>query len=257
MSVLFQTKGIVLSRRDHKEVDRWYSVFTKEHGKIDFLARGGHKPLAKLTPHLEAIAEVELLLVNGRYYETVAGVDRTRSFSKIYKDLNRLTLAQNAFHLVHMGTRPYEVDEVLYDVLIQWLNFLESLPEISQERSAYLLGAFTMKLIAIFGYRPELHRCLQCKSGIEQGKYLWHALKGGVVCQKCVRDHEEQYFSARPMADETLKLIRFALIESFEHQLRPHLSGEHLASFHEAIESLIISHFPTIPATSLRTACAV
>ena len=74
MSLLYQTTGIVLSRRDHKEVDRWYSVYTPDKGKVEFLARGGHKPLAKLTPHLEMAAVVDLLLVHGRAYQILAGV---------------------------------------------------------------------------------------------------------------------------------------------------------------------------------------
>ena len=257
MSALFRVQGIILGRHDHKEVDRWYSVFTKEHGRIDFLAKGGHKPLAKLTPHLETIAEVDLLLINGRHYEIIANVERLKAYTKIHKDLQKLILAQNALSLVALGTHPYETDPVLYEVLTHWLGFLEKLSTVSQERSAYLLGVFAIKLLAIFGYRPELHGCLQCKKGIEQGEYLWHALKGGVICKKCVCDHKEQYFSARSMTDETLKLIRFALAESFEEQLKPHLSGESLMNFHEAIESLIISHFPSIPAISLRGSCIV
>ena len=80
MSHLFKTTGIVLSQRDYKEYDKWYSVFTRDRGKVRFLARGGHKPLAKLTPHLEMASEVELLLVNGRLYHTVAGVEKKSHF---------------------------------------------------------------------------------------------------------------------------------------------------------------------------------
>ena len=132
MSVLYRAKGIVLARCDHKEVDRFYSVFTKEHGKIQFLARGGHKSLAKLTPHLESIAEVELLLVRGRYFDTVAGVDRIRRF-KLDKGLQKQVLAQHALHLVDMGTKEWESDEILYSVLSDWLHFLATIPELEKD----------------------------------------------------------------------------------------------------------------------------
>lgn len=257
MSTLYHATGIVLSRRDHKEVDRWYSVFTKEHGKIELLARGGHKPLAKLTPHLESVAEVDLHIVRGRYYDTVAGVERRRNFPFLSTDLTRLSLTQGAFHLVDIGIKPHETDEVLYGVLEHWLDFLEKGGDLSTERSAYLLSSFALKLISLFGYRPELHRCLQCKNGIQEKSYRWHALKGGVICDGCLRKYEDQYFSARPIGDEALKLLRFAMSEGFHEQLRPHLPGEALGQFHEAVESLIISHFPTIPASSLRAACTI
>ena len=72
-----------------------------------------------------------------------------------------------------------------------------------------------------------------------------------------MQSDEEQFFSAREIVDDSLKLIRFALGESFEDQLKPHLKSDALLGFHEALESLIISHFPTIPAVSVRSACAL
>lgn len=257
MSLLYQTKGIVLSKRDHKEVDRWYSVYTPDKGKVEFLARGGHKPLAKLTPHLEMVAEVELLLVYGRYYQTVAGVDRRRAFSGLYGDLTKLTLAHNALHLLDIGTKPHEADIGLYELLTGWLDFLEKAPELTQSRSSFLLGVFTLKLIALIGYRPELVHCLSCRKKLEQEQFRWHAIRGGVVCHNCVQIDQEQWFSARQLSGSALKLLRHGISESFENQLRIHLSGADLLAFHEAVESLIIAHFPTIPASSLRASCSV
>jgi DNA repair protein RecO (recombination protein O) len=257
MSLIYQTTGIVLSRRDYREADRWYCVFTPDKGKVEFLARGGSKLLAKLTPHLEMIAEVDLLLIFGRHYQTVAGVDRLRSFKGIYNDISKLTLAHNAMHLLDIGTRPEETDANLYDLLLKWLTFLETSPSVSRERAAFLTGSFALKLLALIGYRPELSWCLACRLSVTSGAFNWHALKGGVVCKSCVRIDEQQWFAARSMTDSTLKLVRHALSESFESQLRVHLSGEDIKGFHEATESLIISHLPTIPASSLRASCAV
>ncbi|MBI4437907.1 DNA repair protein RecO [Candidatus Uhrbacteria bacterium] len=256
-TVLSQTTGIVLSHRDHREADRWYSVFTPDRGKVEFLARGGHKPLAKLTPHLEMVAVVELMLVHGRAYQIVAGVERRRAFARIYDDLQKLTLAQNGLHLVDIGTREQEADPHLFELLVSWLSFLNDQASMTTERAGFLLGAFALKLMALIGYRPELALCLSCRAVIVEAQYRWHALKGGVVCQACVARDQEQWFAARAMGDGTLKLLRLGLEEPFVVHLRPHLLGVDLAGFHEALESLMISHFPTIPASSLRAACAV
>ncbi|MFA4844965.1 MAG: DNA repair protein RecO [Patescibacteria group bacterium] len=257
MSVLSHTTGIVLSHRDHREADRWYSVFTPDRGKVEFLARGGHKPLAKLTPHLELVAVVELMLVHGRAYQIVIGVERRRSFAHIYDNLQKLTLAQNGLHLVDIGTRAQEADSHIFALLEDWLAFLNENTVLTTERAGFLLGAFVLKLMTLIGYRPELSRCLGCRASIVQGSYRWHALKGGVVCDACVSREQEQWFSAREIRDGTLKLLRFGIEEPFDSHLRPHLHGEDLGGFHEAVESLIISHFPMIPASSLRAACAV
>ncbi|NQV89991.1 DNA repair protein RecO [Candidatus Uhrbacteria bacterium] len=257
MSVIYQTTGIVLSRRDHKESDRWYCVYTPDNGKVEFLARGGHKALAKLTPHLEMVAIVDLMLVHGRAYQIVAGVDRLQAFTSIYTDLPKLVLAQNALHLVDIGTRADESDGQIYTLLLDWLTFLNDETQISRERAGFLLGGFALKLLMLVGYRPELSHCLACRESIVSGQYQWHGLKGGVVCLNCVQRDQQQWFTARPMTDEVLKLIRFGLGATFEASLRPRLRAEDLEGFHESVESLMISHFPVIPASSLRSACGV
>lgn len=257
MASLYHATGVVLSRRDHREADRWYSVLTREHGKVDFLARGGHKMLAKLTPHLEMPAIVDFHVVNGRQSDTVAGTDRRRAYPNVYSDLSRLVLVQNALHLTDVGTRPQEPDGDLYELLVSWLETVNDAPALTAERSGFLLGSYALKLLAVIGYRPELTRCLGCKAPIVSGAYRWHALKGGVVCRGCVERDNEQWFAARALSDEALKLIRFGLGEPLAAQLRPHLAGELLEEYHEAVESLMVSHFPVIPANSLRAACAL
>lgn len=256
MSSLYSTTGIILSRRDFREADRLYSVFTRSHGKVEFIARGGHKPLAKLTPHLEMAAEVELLLVDGRTFQTVAGVERQRRFMDPSVDLSRLLLIQNSLSLVDLALRPNERDPILYDLIVDWLVFVADVGTLSDERSAFLLGSFLLKLMSICGYRPELSICLACRRMVEPGSFRWHALKGGVVCEDCGIKNEEQWFNARRIDDGTLKLIRFALTESFKSQLRPTLTGQDMEHFHETLESYLITHFPVIPAVSIRTACA-
>ncbi|MBI4713918.1 DNA repair protein RecO [Candidatus Uhrbacteria bacterium] len=257
MSSLYSTTAIILSRRDFRETDRWYTALTPEFGKIEFVARGGHKSLAKLTPHLEMISEVELLLVRGRQYQIVAGTERRRAFFGLHERLSQLTLARSALHLVDSATKPLESDSVLYELLEQWLEFLCCTESISNERAGFLLGSFTLKLMDVCGYRPELRLCVSCHRSIEQNSYLWHALRGGVVCESCTRTNQQAWFSARTISDEALKLVRFALHEPFSEQMRPRLESEHLESFHEVLESFIISHFPIIPAVSLRTACSI
>lgn len=255
MATLYHTTGIVLSRRDRGEADRWYSVLTREHGKVEMLARGGHKILAKLTPHLEMPAVVHFLVVNGRQYDTIAGTNRMQAFPNVYTDLTCLNLVQTALYLTDIGMRPNEPEPNLVNLVENLLTTVNDAPAITRERAGFLLGAYALKLLSVIGYRPELVRCLACKTGIAPGSYRWHALKGGVVCRDCVERDQEQWFAARAMTDEALKLIRFSLSEPFPNQLRPQLSADHLAEFHDAVESLMISHFPVIPAKSLRSAC--
>lgn len=255
MSILYHTTGIVLSKRDWRESDCIYSILTREHGKVEIVGRGARKPLAKLAPHLEFCAEIDLLVVRGRAHETVAGAERKRSFIGLYEDLSKSLVAHHVLQLVDLGTQGREADRFLYDEVKNFLIFLHKAPGLTSERAAFLLSAFTLKLLALLGYRPELSFCLQCQEAIRPGEFHWHALKGGVVCHACVEAGNEQWFSARPLSDDALKLLRFALSERFADLLRPRLGGKVLSEYHDAVEGLLVAHFPTIPATTLRAAC--
>jgi DNA repair protein RecO (recombination protein O) len=257
MSTLFQTNGIVLSRRDHREHDRVYSVLTENHGKLSLQARGSRKIMAKLGPHLESFAVLDLLVVRGRAYDTIASVERLQAFHPICSDMNRLLLARQTLHLVDLATRQEEVELVLYQEVVKWLEFIQAIPKVSEERSGFLLAAFALKLLGITGYRPELINCLSCKCQIKSGQYKWHGLKGGVVCSNCVMVDNERWFAARNISDEALKLIRFALREAPAEFLKPSIPGAFLLEFHDLVESLLVCHFPTIPATTLRAASLV
>lgn len=257
MSTLFRTKGIVLGRRDHREVDRVYSILTEEHGKLSIQARGARKMQAKLSPHLESFGVLDLVVVRGRYYDTVAGVERLQAFHPIANELNKMLLTRQLLHLVDLGTRAEQTDPILYTEVIKWLEFIEAMPAVSSERSGFLLASFALKLLSISGYRPELGSCLSCRRSVTPDTFRWHALKGGIVCDNCCRTDEEQWFAAREISDEALKLVRFSMKEHPVELLKPAIEGKLLLEFHDLVESLLICHFPTIPATSLRVASVV
>ena len=69
-------------------------------------------------------------------------------------------------------------------------------------------------------------------------------------------DHE-RWFAARQISDDALKLVRFALHEQPDNFLKPTISGKLMLEFHDLVESLLVCHFPTIPATTLRVASLV
>ncbi|MEK9131125.1 MAG: recombination protein O N-terminal domain-containing protein, partial [Patescibacteria group bacterium] len=79
--------------RDHLEADRFYSVMTEGHGKLELRARGARKISAKLASHLEPFALCDLMVVRGRYGDIVAGVERLENYSSIRQDSEKMLLA--------------------------------------------------------------------------------------------------------------------------------------------------------------------
>lgn len=251
MSSTFRTNAIVLSSRDAYEADRYYSVLTAEHGKLELRARGARKISAKLSAHLEPFALCDLMIVRGRYGDIVAGVERLEAYPTIRNDADKMSLALQTLHLVDIGTKLRQEDQLLFSAVQGWMRFLNRAPSIDSERSAFISAGFMLKLLSTLGYRPELSRCVHCQKGIAPMGYMWHGLKGGVVCRDCTAHDPEQWFAARHIADDTLKLMRYAMISTFEDLLLVRLPGPLIPEFHDLVESLVIAHFPIIPALSI------
>ena len=182
-------------------------------------------------------------------------VERRQGYHRIYDNLSTSCLPKTVF-ISSTSVRAADQTDSYLRTAEQWLAFLDSDVPTSRERAGFLLSAFSLKLLALVGYRPELTHCLGCRQTIAPGSYQWHGLKGGVVCTNCTLVDQETWFAARPMADDALKLVRFGLEEGFASHLRPHLTSDALAGFHEATESLMISHFPVIRQL-IEAACAV
>ena len=257
MAALTITRGIVLSKYDFREADRLYSVFTRDHGKLELIGRGARKPLAKLASHLEFVCEADFFIVHGKTFETVAGVERQTLFSGIYEDTSKMVLTHQSLSCLDLLIKPKQVDGDLYVFLFEWLVFVDSCPVLRQERSGFLLAAFLGRCIAVLGHEPELYACLECRCSIASGSYAWHALRGGVVCRSCLDHHQEQWFSARGIQDDTLKLLRFILKHPFSDWLHPRLSSNILSEFHDIIESFLLTHTSLVPTVSLRDAICV
>jgi DNA repair protein RecO (recombination protein O) len=181
MATLSLVRGIVLSKRDWREADRLYCVYTKEYGKMEFLGRGARKPLAKLSPHLEFFSEADFLIVHGIFYETIAGVENRKSFLKIYEQITKTLLAHQSLSAIDRLISFRQSDIEFYFFLDEWLTFLQKCPPLSSTRANFFFSAFLLKSITLLGHKPEVVECLECREHLQSQKYQWHSLKGGVI----------------------------------------------------------------------------
>lgn len=250
MTRLFSTTGFVLRRRAHKEADRMYTVFSRELGKVDVLARGGRKPRAKLTPHLESFSSVELFLVDGKSGYTLAGSEVEERFV-FQGDVLRAGLLATSRHLVDLVTRWHQTDVFLFDQLRAWSRFCVDATWSHPVRASASAGAFALRLVRHAGYAPELNRCVVCRGGLHPDRLYWSSARGGVVCANCVRSEDSGWMKTRPLSVETLKLLRVLNDHPFEDLLKVELRGAVVEETQVLIDSLILAHFPVIPTVAV------
>ena len=239
-----KTYGIVLRVDPTREADRRYLVLTPDHGKVSFMGRGAQKGLAKLASHLEPFAVVDMEIIRGRRSTTVISVDRRETYRHLADQFERRLLTSSILHVVERYTREDDADPELYNELSAWMQFLNVPHELKNGRSTFLLGAFLLRFMRHLGYEAQLTHCLHCKEEILPLAFRWHAGKGGLVCSDCVKDYAEEWFAARAMEEETVKLLRFAREAALSDLLLPALPGTQIESFSRVVHDLESFHLP-------------
>jgi DNA repair protein RecO (recombination protein O) len=143
------------------------------------------------------------------------------AFPSIRSDLWRIGCGIYLAELVDAFTVENIENQPLFSLLLNALQELSRTP-----RTEPILRHFELHLLELVGYRPELHKCLNCEAELLPQGNLFAFSGGGVLCPACA-DTEPV---VRPISVNALKVLRF-----FEHseidvarrlRLNPGLSQE-------------------------------
>jgi DNA repair protein RecO (recombination protein O) len=195
---LYRARGIVLRRRDIGETDRVVTVFTAEHGRKRFVAKGSRRPGSKLAGHLEPYSATRLLIARARTLDIVSQAELIEPFAPLRGSEQGIATAAYLAELVDTLLPEDQEQEAVYELLFAGLRLL------AEGRDALLVThVFEMGLLRLLGYRPELHDCIVCRTPLEQ-EVNGFSPDGGVVCRRCQRARPE----AMPISVNGLKLLR-------------------------------------------------
>lgn len=227
-----KTPAIVVAVESWKEVDRRYRAITPE-GKIEFIGRGARKGRAKLAAHLEPLACVSLELVRGARQYTVIGVERERAFARVAQSATHRLTALAGLHLFD-ALFPFEDPHgESYDRLLDWLQFLEEMPDFSLPRADWYVFSLYLRLLDDSGFSLSFERCVRCREKVVPLSFRYHGQRGGLVCTACVLKSPADWVGAEHVGEGAVILLRFAQKAAWGELSRVPFSHE---AFYEAVE---------------------
>ena len=256
MTPLFSTTGFVLRRRAQKEADRVYTLFSRDLGKIDVLARGGRRLHSKLAPHLESFSEVRVFLVDGKAGYTLAGSDIEERFVSRGSAI-QTALFTSARHVVDLVTRWHQEDRLLYDQLLGWMRFCHGVSDLHPARAGLLTSALGLRMVRHAGYAPELFCCLACRRELVPSTMLWSSSRGGVLCAVCATSDRGSWSKHRSVSTDALKLLRFIQGRTWGDLMKIELDSRVVEEVQVVIDGLILAHFPVIPSVPIGAMASV
>lgn len=152
MELPYSSQGIILASDKYRESDRLLAVYTREFGKIRVISRGSRKMNSKLSPHLEPLAFVDLMLVNGKSIITLTGSSEIKNFKNLKSKGAYAVLAMYLAGIVNEATLENLPDENIFNLLLDLLKYLDQ--ESPKLTIPEIIIIFKLKLLDILGLCP-------------------------------------------------------------------------------------------------------
>lgn len=224
----YKYHGIILSKRDLAEVDRVYTIYTQEAGKIRIIGKGVRKSNAKLAGSLEPVTYAEIFAARGQGIGKITGAIPVENFPAIKSDFELLERVFRTFRILQKIISEEEKDENFFQLFLEYLQTMDNLGENSEEKklqkAEILTLGFLIKFLDQMGYRVEVRQCMECGEKLKPLGNFFSASRGGMLCQSCAKS-EPQKIS---IGAESIKIIRIFLTNRLKSLIKLQISQKDL-----------------------------
>lgn len=222
-----KTDAIVIRKTNYSDHHKIVTLYTREYGKVQTIARGVRKMKSKMAPHLEIGSSISCMLINGKGLKTLSSVKSKTYHKKLRSSLSRAAELYLMCEAMDKLTDEEHQDRELHDLFHNSVIFLE---DADDDAGAQLIStAFLLKLLKMSGYMPELYTCMVSGEEIEEEDNYLSIEKGGLVkpvhkLNQNIKLSGTQIKLMRYFANEMIQKIRFvkpdyALIEGIQRTL--------------------------------------
>ncbi|MEK7084315.1 MAG: DNA repair protein RecO [Patescibacteria group bacterium] len=153
--------GIILSRRDFREYDQIISLYTRDEGKREALARGIKKITSKNSAHCEPFSLVDVGIIKGKELDHITTVQPMQVFRGIRESLEKSLAAGYVVRTTDQLLQTGERDVRIFDGLFGWLKYVEETRNKKLE-IVQLVDGYIVLLLHCLGFSPVLEICVIC-----------------------------------------------------------------------------------------------
>jgi len=183
---LFTTNAIVTRSLNYGESDKIVTFFTRDFGKLKGIAKGARRSKKRFQNALGLFSHLRLIFFDkeGMGLARAESCDILHSFPKIKEDLKKILYGNYYLELVNEMAGEREANREAFELL---LSFLSNLEETKPQEEQ--LRLFEIRMLSLFGYRPNMKRCNLCKRNWEDSEEI-HVVffsleRGASICEKC------------------------------------------------------------------------
>jgi DNA repair protein RecO (recombination protein O) len=206
-----KAEALVLRTTDWSETSRIATLWTREHGKVRVLAKGGRRLKSPFENALDLLTHCSIVFLrkSSGSLDLLTEARVVQRFSRLRSDLAALYAAYYVAELLTEWTEDYDPHPRLFD------EALATLLEIGSPAGRTAdVGPRTMRFEAVLlhelGYAPSLDVCAVCgeaQPGTEPlsgASQSFSAATGGVLCAQCARTTRDR----QPLSTAAWRALR-------------------------------------------------
>ena len=201
----YRAVGLTLRKSPVGEADLISSLYTREHGKLDVLARGARRLTSKLMGHFEPLTLIRLSIARGRALDIVAEAEVVNAFPDVKVDYASVARGLHVAELIDGFSASSTANPQVLDLAIQTLEAIGKQSSACDDPALDLpLRYFDLQVLQLSGFLPELYQCVECGEELEPERHRFAAGAGGTLCPNCA----PLDVIVRPLSLPALKVLR-------------------------------------------------
>ena len=158
MALHYRTQGFILKKVDVGESDRIFTIFTKDFGKLEILAKALRKITSKLRGGMELFYLSDIEFIQGKTHKTLTDAILIERFPNLRKDLKKLKIAFEISEIIDNLIKGEEKDEQIWQLLRKTLERLNNV-YLSIKECWLIYYYFLWNFLSILGFKPQLNFC--------------------------------------------------------------------------------------------------
>ena len=204
----YRAEAIVLKTVDFGETDRILTLLTRHFGKVSVVAKGIRKPTSRLAGHAEPLTHATYSLARGRNLDVLTGAESRTLYRELREDLTGIAAGWYVAELADRFSVEKSPSAPLFDLVESALRHLSA-----GYAPPLVCRWFDLHLLDRTGFRPELGRCIQCRTSPTEVTNAWIVEAGGLVCAGCAPGQTQ---GPAALTVRALKSLRYLLVSNFE-----------------------------------------
>ncbi|HMS33853.1 MAG TPA: DNA repair protein RecO [Ignavibacteria bacterium] len=147
-----KTEAFVLKTIKYGETSKIVTLFTKDFGKLNAIAKGARNYKSKLCGTLESMNYIRavIYLKENRELQLISNAEYIKSFSNIQSDFEKLQASFKIIEILNRSVVNNDVNSDLFDILLSSISMLNN----SEKNFEIFILNFQIELSKILGISP-------------------------------------------------------------------------------------------------------